>query len=51
MENCLTSFFNGAGEFAVSRTQNVPEFSFATVSEGEILDAVICRRATISERV
>jgi hypothetical protein len=51
MENCLTSFFNGAGEFAVSHTQNVPEFSFSTVSESEIFDAVICRRATISKRV
>jgi hypothetical protein len=27
---------NGAGEFAVSHTNNVTEFSFATVSEREI---------------
>jgi hypothetical protein len=32
---------NGAGEFAVSRTNNKPEFSFATVSESEIYDAVM----------
>jgi hypothetical protein len=32
---------NGAVEFAVSRTNNVPEFSFATVSESEICDAVM----------
>jgi hypothetical protein len=31
----------GAGDFAVSCTQNVPEFSFATVSESEIYDAVM----------
>jgi hypothetical protein len=27
---------NGAGEFSVSRTNNVPEFSFATISESVI---------------
>jgi hypothetical protein len=32
---------NGAGEFAVSRTNNVPELPFATVSESEISDAVM----------
>jgi hypothetical protein len=32
---------NEAGEVAVSRTNNVPEFSFVTVSEGEICDAVM----------
>jgi hypothetical protein len=32
---------NEAGEFVVSSTANVPEFSFATVSEGEICDAVM----------
>jgi hypothetical protein len=36
---------NGAGEFAVSRTNNVPEFSFATVSESEICDNVISIRS------
>jgi hypothetical protein len=36
---------NGAGEFAVSRTNNVPEFSFATVSESEICDAVMSIRS------
>jgi hypothetical protein len=36
-----TPFLNGAGEFAVSRTNNVHEFSFATVSESEICDAVM----------
>jgi hypothetical protein len=30
---------NGAGAFTVSRTNNVPEFSFATVSKSEICDA------------
>jgi hypothetical protein len=32
---------NGAGEFAVSRTNNMPEFWFASVSESEICDAVM----------
>jgi hypothetical protein len=36
---------NGAGEVAVSRTNNVPEFSFATVSESEICDAVMSIRS------
>jgi hypothetical protein len=36
---------NGAGEFAVSRTNNVPEFSFSTVSESEICDAVMSTRS------
>jgi hypothetical protein len=36
---------NGAGEFAVSRTNNVAEFSFATVGESEICDAVIFIRS------
>jgi hypothetical protein len=36
---------NGAGEFAVSRTNNVPEFSFTTVSESEIFDAVMAIRS------
>jgi hypothetical protein len=36
---------NGAGEYAVSRTNNVPEFSFATVSVGEIFDAVMSIRS------
>jgi hypothetical protein len=35
---------NGAGEFAGSRTNNVPEFSFATISESEICDAVMSIR-------
>jgi hypothetical protein len=34
-----------ADEFAVSRTQNVPEFSFSTVSESEIYDAVMSVRS------
>jgi hypothetical protein len=34
----------GAGEFSVSRTNNVPEFSFTTVGEGEICDAVMFKR-------
>jgi hypothetical protein len=29
----------------MSRTNNVPEFSFATVSEGEICDAVMSIRS------
>jgi hypothetical protein len=32
---------NEAGEYAVSRTNDVPEFSFATVSESEIC-ALLC---------
>jgi hypothetical protein len=32
---------HGTGEIAVSRTNNVPEFLFATVSESEICDAVM----------
>jgi hypothetical protein len=32
---------NGTGEFAVSRKNNVPKFSFATVSDSEICDAVM----------
>jgi hypothetical protein len=36
---------NGAGEFTVSCTQNVPEFSFATVGESEICDAVMSIRS------
>jgi hypothetical protein len=32
---------NGAGEYAVSRTNNVPEFSFAPVSESKFCDAVM----------
>jgi hypothetical protein len=40
--NFLTRpLLNGAGGFVVSRTPNVPEFSFATVSECEIYDAVM----------
>jgi hypothetical protein len=39
---------NGAVEFAVSRTNNVPEFSFATVSESEISDAVMSIRSDAS---
>jgi hypothetical protein len=36
---------NGAGEYAVSCTNNVHEFSFATVSESEICDAVMSIRS------
>jgi hypothetical protein len=36
---------NGGSEFAVYRTNNVPEFSFATVSEVEICDAVMSIRS------
>jgi hypothetical protein len=36
---------NGVGEFAVSCTNNVPEFSFATVSESGICDAVLSYRS------
>jgi hypothetical protein len=36
---------NGADEFAVSRTNNVHEFSFATLSESEICDAVMSIRS------
>jgi hypothetical protein len=36
---------NGAGEFAVSHTNNVPEFSFAAVSESETCDAVMSIRS------
>jgi hypothetical protein len=36
---------NGAGEFTMSRTNNVPEFSFASVSESEICDAVMSIRS------
>jgi hypothetical protein len=36
---------NGAGEFAVFRTNNVPEFSFATVSDSEICHAVMSIRS------
>jgi hypothetical protein len=35
----IAEMLNGAGEFAVSRKNNVPEFSFATVSESEICHA------------
>jgi hypothetical protein len=35
---------NVTGEFAVSRTNNVPEFSFVMVSDGEICDAVMSIR-------
>jgi hypothetical protein len=47
----LNSYFltipllNGAGDSAVSRTQNVPEYSCATVSESEIYDAVMSIRS------
>jgi hypothetical protein len=37
-------FLNGAGEFAVSRTNNLPEFSFATLSESVICDVVMSIR-------
>jgi hypothetical protein len=40
---------NGAGDFAVSRTQNVTEFSFATVSESEIYDAVMSIRSDAAD--
>jgi hypothetical protein len=41
----LTSpLLNGAGKLSVSRTNNVPTFSFATVGEGEICDAVMSKR-------
>jgi small basic protein len=33
---------NGSGEFAVSRTNNMPEFSFATVSESESDGIPLC---------
>jgi hypothetical protein len=36
---------NGAGEFAVSSTNNVAEFSFATVSESEICETVMSIRS------
>jgi hypothetical protein len=36
---------HGTGEFAVSRTNNVPEFSFATENESEICDAVMPSRS------
>jgi hypothetical protein len=36
---------NGAGEFVVSRTNNVLEFLFATVTESEICDAVMSIRS------
>jgi hypothetical protein len=36
---------NEVVEFAVSRTNNVPEFSFAPASEGEICDAVMSIRS------
>jgi hypothetical protein len=36
---------NGVGEFAVSRTQNVPKFSLATVGENELCDAVMSIRS------
>jgi hypothetical protein len=43
--NFLTKpLLNEADEFAVSRTNNVPEFSFATVSESEFCDAVMSIR-------
>jgi hypothetical protein len=47
---CLNNYFlkpllNGTGEFAVSRINNVPEFSFATVSESGICDAVMSIRS------
>jgi hypothetical protein len=35
---------NGAGEFAVYRTNNVPEFSFATVSESKSCDVFMSIR-------
>jgi hypothetical protein len=38
---------NGADDFAVSRTNNVPEFSFTTVSENEIGDAVMFIRSDV----
>jgi hypothetical protein len=36
---------NGAGEFAVSCTNNVHKFSFAMLSESEIFDAVMFIRS------
>jgi hypothetical protein len=51
----LNNFFltrpllNGAGEFSVSRTNNVPEFSFATVSGSEICDAVMSIRSDAAD--
>jgi hypothetical protein len=36
---------NGAGEFAVSHTNNVPEFSFGMVSESEFCHAVMSIRS------
>jgi hypothetical protein len=41
----MRPLLNGAGEFAVFRTNNVPEFSFATVSESETCDAVMSIRS------
>jgi hypothetical protein len=51
----LNNFFltrpllNGAGEFAVSRAQNGPEFSFATVSESEIYSVVMSSRTNAAD--
>jgi hypothetical protein len=38
---------NGADECEGSRTQNVPEFSFATVSKSEIYDTVMSIRSVL----
>jgi hypothetical protein len=42
---CLGPLLNRAGEFAMFRTNNVPKFSFVTVNEGEICDAVMSIRS------
>jgi hypothetical protein len=44
---------NEVDDFAVSRTQNKPEFSFATVNESEIYDAIMSIRshATGGDRI
>jgi hypothetical protein len=39
---------NGTGEFAVSRTNNVAEFSFTTVSESKICDGVMSIRSNVA---
>jgi hypothetical protein len=36
---------NRGGDFAVSRTQNVPEFSFATMSDSKSYNAVMSIRS------
>jgi hypothetical protein len=45
LNNLTRPLLNGAGELAVSRTNNVHEFSSATVSESEICDTVISIRS------